>query len=220
MDPQLSLIMANMAQVKPHSFIYDPFVGTGSLLVGAAHFGSHVSGADLDYNLIHSRGLSSRQGQKYRRKDQSIRNNLKQYGMESYFVDILVADFSKQYLRDDFKFDSIITDPPYGIREKTKRLGSSKKKSPIQSDEEAIKLNEHADDVKEIEINELAEEDLENLKIHPTQTKYMLADIFHDLLVFSAKHLLWGGRLVYWLPIYLDESERMAMKYIYTKIKI
>lgn len=57
MDPLLSLIMANMGQVGPTSLIYDPFVGTGSLLVGAAHCGAHVCGADLDYKLIHSRGF-------------------------------------------------------------------------------------------------------------------------------------------------------------------
>lgn len=45
-----------MGNVKENSLIYDPFVGSGSLLVGAAHFGGHVMGADLDFNLIHSRG--------------------------------------------------------------------------------------------------------------------------------------------------------------------
>lgn len=29
MDPQLAMIMANMAQVKNGDFIVDPFVGTG-----------------------------------------------------------------------------------------------------------------------------------------------------------------------------------------------
>lgn len=50
--------MSNMGKVKPNQFVYDPFVGTGSILVGAAHFGGYVCGADLDYNLIHSRGLN------------------------------------------------------------------------------------------------------------------------------------------------------------------
>jgi tRNA (guanine10-N2)-methyltransferase len=55
-------------------------------------------------------------GQKYRRQDQTIRNNLKQYGLDDKFIDILVADFSTKYMKDCFKFDIIITDPPYGIR--------------------------------------------------------------------------------------------------------
>lgn len=33
MDAQLSMIMANQALVKPYSFVYDPFVGTGNKLI-------------------------------------------------------------------------------------------------------------------------------------------------------------------------------------------
>ena len=39
MDPQLALLMANMAKVGPGSMVLDPFVGTGSLLLAAAEFG-------------------------------------------------------------------------------------------------------------------------------------------------------------------------------------
>lgn len=39
MDAQLALIMANQAQVKPGHILLDPFVGSGSLFIAAAHFG-------------------------------------------------------------------------------------------------------------------------------------------------------------------------------------
>lgn len=39
MDPQLSVFMANQALVRPGDLVFDPFVGTGSLLVAAAKFG-------------------------------------------------------------------------------------------------------------------------------------------------------------------------------------
>lgn len=39
MDPQLSILMANQALVKPGHLVMDPFVGSGSLLVAAAKFG-------------------------------------------------------------------------------------------------------------------------------------------------------------------------------------
>lgn len=42
MDATLSLLMANQALVKPGDLVYDPFVGTGSLLVAAAKFGGNV----------------------------------------------------------------------------------------------------------------------------------------------------------------------------------
>ena len=49
MDPTLALIMSNMALVNKDYFVYDPFVGTGSLLVAAAHFGAHVAGLWVNY---------------------------------------------------------------------------------------------------------------------------------------------------------------------------
>lgn len=39
----------------------------------------------------------------------------------------------------------------------------------------------------------------------PVSQAYHLSDIFTDLLNFSAHHLVLGGRLVYWLPVYRPE---------------
>lgn len=39
-------------QVRPRSLVYDPFVGTGSILVAAAHYGAHTLGADIDARVI------------------------------------------------------------------------------------------------------------------------------------------------------------------------
>lgn len=36
----MAFLMANQALVKPGKLVYDPFVGTGSILVAAAHFGA------------------------------------------------------------------------------------------------------------------------------------------------------------------------------------
>lgn len=183
MDPLLSLIMANMGNVDPTSIVFDPFVGTGSLLVGAAHCGAYVLGADLDYNLVHSRGLSSRMGQKYKKKEENIRNNLKQYNLERKYIDILAADFSTQYINRNFIFDAIITDPPYGIREKAKKIGNKSSK---------------------IHLEKISDEN-ESKNVHYVQhIKYNLGDIFFDLLDFASSHLPNDGRLVYWLPIYLN----------------
>lgn len=48
MDPELSLIMCNMTHVKKGALAYDPFVGTGSILVAAASRGATTWGADID----------------------------------------------------------------------------------------------------------------------------------------------------------------------------
>lgn len=64
MDAQLSLLMANQAQVKNGSLVLDPFAGTGSLLVAAAQFGGYVYGTDIDYLMLHGRTRPTRISQK------------------------------------------------------------------------------------------------------------------------------------------------------------
>lgn len=39
----------------------------------------------------------------------------------------------------------------------------------------------------------------------PVSMEYLLSDIFADLLNFAVYHLVLGGRLVYWLPVYRPE---------------
>ncbi|CAB1334169.1 unnamed protein product [Coregonus sp. 'balchen'] len=181
MDAGLSFIMANHARVKAHDLVYDPFVGTGSLLVACSHFGAYVCGTDIDYNTIH--GI-----------DENIRANLRQYGSEKLYVDVLVSDASKPIWRDGVLFDVIITDPPYGIRESTRRTGSQKDSVNSAKPSEDYVGDSHV----------------------PVSMAYHLSDIFTDLLNFSAHHLVIGGRLVYWLPIYRPEplegnSDTVAM---------
>lgn len=110
MDPQLSVLMANQALVRPGHLVLDPFVGSGSLLVSAAKFGAYVMGSDIDYQMLHAKTRPSRISQKVRELDESIRANLKQYNCEQLYVDVVVSDFSKQIWLDGLEFDSIITD--------------------------------------------------------------------------------------------------------------
>ncbi|TDH12111.1 hypothetical protein EPR50_G00067760 [Perca flavescens] len=180
MDAGLSFIMANHAKVNENDLVFDPFVGTGSLLVACSHFRAYVCGMDIDYNTIHGRGRSSRKDQKWRGPDENIRANLRQYGTEEMYVDVMVSDASKPVWRKAALFDAIITDPPYGIRESTRRTGSHK---DVTRPPDVLYAESHV----------------------PVSQAYHLSDIFTDLLNFSAHHLVLGGRLVYWLPVYRPE---------------
>ncbi|CAH2085851.1 unnamed protein product [Euphydryas editha] len=179
MDAQLSLIMANQAQVETGLIILDPFVGSGSLFIAAAHFGAYVWGSDIDFMMLHARSRPTRVGQKERTKEESIRNNMRHYGTESRYLDVVVSDFSLTNWRSDLKFDAIITDPPYGVREPTEKIGIDR------------------------ENYELSEEHLVN---HiPSKVEYGLPHIYSDLLNFAAKHLDIGRRLVCWYPLVREE---------------
>lgn len=60
MDATLSLLMANQALVKSGDLAFDPFVGSGSLLLAAAKCGGYVLGADIDFLMLHGRTKPTR----------------------------------------------------------------------------------------------------------------------------------------------------------------
>lgn len=53
MDAEIALLMSHQALVKPGMLVYDPFVGTGSILVAAAHYGALTMASSLscDFHL-------------------------------------------------------------------------------------------------------------------------------------------------------------------------
>ncbi|KAG5581010.1 hypothetical protein H5410_051637 [Solanum commersonii] len=71
MDAEMAFLMANQAQAKSGKLVYDPFVGTGSILVAAAHYGAVTMGADIDIRVV-------RDG---RGPDCNVWSNFKQYGL-------------------------------------------------------------------------------------------------------------------------------------------
>eukprot|EP00092_Neocalanus_flemingeri_P020783 GFUD01022519.1.p1 GENE.GFUD01022519.1~~GFUD01022519.1.p1 ORF type:complete len:464 (+),score=144.27 GFUD01022519.1:285-1676(+) len=177
MDPQLSLLMANLGAVAAGRVVLDPFVGTGSLLVAAAEFGGLVLGGDIDYLTLHARTRPSRVGQKVRAEDESMVANFEQYGLTSQYLGVIAGDFSQSPWRDQPWLDCVVTDPPYGIREGTTRVGTEKDFSTTSIPEEY--LDTHV----------------------PEKVAYTLQQLVTDLLNFSARSLRVGGRLVYWLPV-------------------
>lgn len=113
MDPALSILMANQCCLRKGDLVLDPFVGTGSLLVTAAVRGAYVFGTDIDYKMLHGKTRPSRITQKTREADESVASNLRQYGLESQYLDVFVGDFSQTYWRPEIHFDAIITDRTY-----------------------------------------------------------------------------------------------------------
>ena len=47
------------SQVRRGSYVYDPFVGTGSVLVAAAYLGAVTLGADIDIRILRGKGGAS-----------------------------------------------------------------------------------------------------------------------------------------------------------------
>ncbi|KAG9392035.1 N6 adenine-specific DNA methyltransferase, N12 class [Carpediemonas membranifera] len=164
MDAELALIMGNMGRARPGSFTLDPFVGTGSILVAATHWGSTCVGTDLDIKII---GAYTRHGV---RREKNILTNFDFYHLPRPSIgwaDMKVNIWSG-------KFDSIICDPPYGLRAfvKTVDSGAAKPKGETPS--------------------------------MPRNKSTSIANQMVSLLAFAASHLTVGGRIVFWLPVIVE----------------
>lgn len=124
MDSELALVTANIALAAPGKLFYDPFVGTGSFPVAAAHFGAMAFGSDIDGRSI--RGAAKG----------GVKGNFAQYGLGGLLGGMFVADLTNTPVRVGRRlWDGIVCDPPYGVREGLKVLGSRDPERVAQSAE-------------------------------------------------------------------------------------
>mmetsp|Transcript_3049 Transcript_3049/g.4505 ORF Transcript_3049/g.4505 Transcript_3049/m.4505 type:complete len:541 (+) Transcript_3049:115-1737(+) len=171
MDAELSFIMSNLGQVEKGKYVMDPFVGTGSILLSCAIRGAYCIGTDIDIRVLRGRN-----------EHENIRSNFAQFGLpRPELVRSDNAMYNRHYRRSAVPlYDSIVTDPPYGIRAGARRSGSrSENPKPV---------------VEEWRHNHIA------------QTKpYAVEDVMADLLDMAARTLVMGGRLVYVIPSFSAE---------------
>ncbi|PVU94180.1 hypothetical protein BB561_002743 [Smittium simulii] len=181
MEAEMSLIAANMASASPGKFIYDPFVGTGSLLLVCSEFGAYTFGSDIDGRQI--RGTAG-----FRTGVGGINSNIKEYNLEPLILGNFVADITNCPIRPQAFLDAIITDPPYGVRAGAKKLGRKTGAVSARSLQLIDGIPNHARD-----------------DYYPPTVPYEMSDVIVDLLTFAATFLVVGGRLVFWLPTVTEE---------------
>lgn len=177
MDAEIAFLMANQALATPGKLVYDPFVGTGSILVAAAHFGAMTMGADIDIRVV-------RDG---RGPECNVWSNFKQYGLPMP-VSLLRADNNLPPWRPGLKevLDAIICDPPYGVRAGGRKSGGRKLLKGV--------------------IGPYTVPDDKRLDHIPSTAPYSLAECIHDLLELAARMLVTGGRLVFFYPVLREDG--------------
>ncbi|QRV79134.1 tRNA guanosine-2 -O-methyltransferase [Ceratobasidium sp. AG-Ba] len=185
MESEISLLMANQTLAAPGKLVYDPFVGTGSMLYTVAHFGALVFGSDIDGRQM--RGKESTPG---------IRRAADQYGVENRILDLCTFDVTQSPLRRGSLFDAIVTDPPcksthsnYGVRAGAKRLG--RKDGQEMRTEPMVLLD-----------GSLAH--THKTYVPPTKP-YELSALAVDLVELARYLLVPGGQLVFFLPTVTDD---------------
>ncbi|KAI9655373.1 MAG: hypothetical protein M1821_005520 [Bathelium mastoideum] len=169
MDAEMSLITANMVHARPGKVIYDPFVGTAGLLIACAHFGAMTIGSDIDGRSV--RGKAGRH----------IVSNYHQYGLLNRYLDGLISDLTHCPLRQARLLDGIVCDPPYGVREGLKVLGTRD-----GSGKEEVIINGKPAHLHPAFI--------------PPKKPYSFEAMLDDILEFAASSLVDNGRLCMWMP--------------------
>ncbi|KAK8156799.1 tRNA guanosine-2'-O-methyltransferase TRM11 [Phyllosticta citribraziliensis] len=178
MDAELALVTANMALAAPGRLFFDPFVGTGSFSVAAAHFGATAMGSDIDGRSIRGKG-----------KDRCVRANFVQYGTTGRLLDNFISDLTNTPLRVGSArwLDGIVCDPPYGVREGLKVLGRKD-----GGGKEAVVVDGQLAHLKDGYI--------------PPKRPYSFDVMLDDILDFAVRTLVDGGRLSMWMPTANDED--------------
>jgi len=126
MDAELSLIMTNLGLVQKGSFCFEPFVGTGSILLTCGLRGGYCAGTDIDIRVLRGRG-----------DDENVLTNFEQYKLKR--PELVRSDnalYHRHYHTNRPMYDAIITDPPYGIRAGARKSGSKLENPRPVSEEE------------------------------------------------------------------------------------
>ena len=221
MDAELAFFTANLNLASRGKMFYDPFVGTGSLLVSCAHFGASCWGSDIDGRMVRGNtsgsGSSSGGGESgdvmmMRRREaagmkkkngegkrKDVRSNFAQYGIEAEWMDGFVADLTHCPLRESKEkggwLDGIVCDPPYGVREGLKVLGHKEGKD--RANGEVVWIEGVAAHLRDAYV--------------PPKKPYSLEAMLGDILAFAARMLVDDGRVSLWMPTANDAEEDMAI---------
>eukprot|EP01086_Lenisia_limosa_P013361 TRINITY_DN42421_c0_g1_i1.p1 TRINITY_DN42421_c0_g1~~TRINITY_DN42421_c0_g1_i1.p1 ORF type:complete len:492 (-),score=75.85 TRINITY_DN42421_c0_g1_i1:109-1584(-) len=112
MAADLSFLVANQGKVTPGSTVFDPFAGTGSILISAARMGGICFAGELDGKVVTGKDGFN------------MRTNFQQYNLENQLGGVIRCDAAHPTWRTGPIFDAIVCDPPYGVRAGARKLGT------------------------------------------------------------------------------------------------
>ncbi|KAF2204616.1 tRNA guanosine-2'-O-methyltransferase [Delitschia confertaspora ATCC 74209] len=209
MDAELALVTANMGLAAPGKLFYDPFMGTGGFPLACAHFGASVWGSDIDGRTLRgTAGVSSIQAKREYEAGKGIKRdvlgNFRQYGLLGNYLGGIVSDITNSPLRgcgaggagqggkeQGAWLDGIVCDPPYGVREGLRVLGTREKLTDQERDTHADRYKEAA--------------------YIPPKRPYSFTALLADILAFASDTLVENGRLSMWMPTANDEDYDLAI---------
>jgi len=191
MDHEIALIMCNMGLARHGTLVYDPFVGTGSILLAAAFRGALTMGADIDLKLLRDGKPDVHNGRKRSDDRVSVWSNFADAGLPPPLA-LLRADLAAPCFRGPDALSgwahALICDPPYGVRAGGRKSGGRR---PDGVPPKPVPEHLRADHI-------------------PSTGVYPMSECMADLLDTAAHALVMRGRLVYFFPAALSEDSPEA----------
>ncbi|KAH0266022.1 RNA methylase family UPF0020 protein, partial [Aureobasidium melanogenum] len=120
--------------------------------------------------------------------DRNVMSNFVQYGLVPQYLDMFVSDLTNTPIRRTRWLDGIVCDPPYGVREGLRVLGSTRE-----------------DLQKEVLLKSGVPAHLAPGYIPPKKA-YSFDAMMDDILDFGYNHMVDNGRLSMWMPVANDED--------------
>ena len=182
MDHEMALLMCNQALARPGRLIYDPFTGTGSILLAASFWGALTMGADIDTRVLRDSKLDAAGGRV------TTWSNFDDAALQRPLA-LLRADLAAPPFRRGLHSwaHALVCDPPYGVRAGGRKSGRGPGEAP-----RAVPEEHRATHI-------------------PATAFYPLAECMADLLDAAARALVLHGRLVYFFPAALSDDRPEAL---------
>ena len=125
-DSDLAFMMVNQAKVCRNALLFDPFVGTGSILIAGSALGAVCFGSEIDIRVLNGYGvgrLNKQSPYKNVNNDRvDVFLNFKYYNLQR--PEICRLDSVATVFNTEGFFDAIVCDPPYGIRASARESGT------------------------------------------------------------------------------------------------
>ncbi|KAH9588729.1 putative RNA methylase domain [Trypanosoma melophagium] len=195
MPPEPAFVMVHMACVRRGACVFDPFCGTGGILVAAAHCGAITIGADADGRAM-QKGTSRHQASKQQQQQREVA--LRAYKPEDLQrAQITLEETETPSVMTNFKLYGLT--PPDRVR--LNFANWRKVWRPCTKAGNPINDSGFLDAIvtdPPYGIREPRRKAVEQQTQH--ENFYPVSSIILDLMLFAAEALVLGGRLVLWYP--------------------
>ncbi|KAL8424586.1 hypothetical protein Efla_003702 [Eimeria flavescens] len=219
LDCELAFVMCNQGLVGANHIVLDPFVGTGSLLIAAAHYGACCFGADIDIRVLKGYGVSYTNPHLHlENKNTDIFRNFDDYGLQR--PEIIRSDNAAWVWRlpcEDVRCPGGHKEPSEDREHTEDRRAAYLRRSirggkpwvdcimtdPPYGIRAGARQSGHT---KKCKRDEKTRSNIDRLTYIPPTVIYNSRAVIGDLLNLASHLLVDGGRLVFLLPVELSST--------------